>query len=219
MNSLTNYIVFHDKESFNHFHDNNKDLDKTDFKFINVGKRVVANDVYLIQGTYFYNCINAIGYTNNIELHKSLLTFTAWYLLAKNDICRTDYIGIYEYDVKFLSDPNEIELNKNTIYGFNKRELPDHLYLDGLPNLKRIMKDELTPQTYWNATSNFIMHKDFLIKFVDWYMKFVPEILEYRNHSHFHERAINIFASKHKYKNKFVPLLEHFQLCSHGINL
>ena len=210
--NLTNYIVFHDNESLTYFIENNQDL-MSIFEFINVGLNISPLEVN--PSSY----IKAYSWLDNIELHKSLLTFTAWYLLAKNDICRTDYIGIYEYNVKFLSDPNEIELNKNTIYGFNKRELPDHLYLDGLPNLKRIMKDELTPQTYWNATSNFIMHKDFLIKFVDWYMKFVPEILEYRNHSHFHERAINIFASKHKYKNKFVPLLEHFQLCSHGINL
>ena len=71
---------------------------------------------------------------------------------------------------------------------------------------------------YWNTTTNFIMHKDFLIKFVDWYMEFIPEILQYEKHSHYHERAINIFAAKEGYKNEYIPLIKHYQLCSHGIN-
>jgi len=218
--NLTNYIIFHDRKSIELFYINNDKLDRTNFRWILVGDNDETGFI-----DYEGKVILATFKPENIEHYPSLLTFTAWYLLAKNDICKTDYIGLFEYDVEFLSNPNDIKLSQDTIYGFNKRELPDKngLYIHAVPEFHRLLSNKeietANKQPFWNATSNFIIHKEFLIKFVDWYMQFIPEILGLKKHSHFHERAINIFAANNGYKNAYCALIKHHQLCSHGINL
>jgi hypothetical protein len=210
MKNLTNYIVFHDQTSFELFQENNKELDKSNIRFIYVGK-----DVFIHQKLVIHN---ACFGKDNIEDYPSLLTFTAWYLIANNDICPTDFVGIFEYDVKF-SHKIDIELKENTIYGVNKRNLPDSMFLEVLPKLKELMNFDESKIPYWNSTSNFIMPMKFLKEFVDWYMAFIPEILGIDKHSHFHERAINIFAANNGYKNETIEGIEHLELNSHGIRL
>ena len=213
--NLTNYIIFHDQKSFDYFSEINPSY-KDEVSYIFVGE----DKVFTINGV-----INPYFAKHNIEHYPSLLTFTAWYLLAKNDICKTDYIGLFEYDVEFLSNPNDIELSKDTIYGSMARNLPDKngLYLESVPQFAKLLTSKeieiARKQPFWNATSNFIVHKEFLIKFVDWYMQFIPEILGLKKHSHFHERAINVFAANNGYKNEYIQLINHYQVCSHGINL
>ena len=215
--NLTNYIIFHDHKSFDYFQENNPNNDE--FSYILVGENIER----------YYSCSArafVASLTNhNIEHYPSLLTFTAWYLLAKNDSFHTDYIGLFEYDVEFLSNPNDIELSKDTIYGSMARNLPDKngLYLESVPQFAKLLTSKeieiARKQPFWNATSNFIVHKEFLIKFVDWYMQFIPEILGLKKHSHFHERAINVFAANNGYKNEYIPMIKHYQLCSHGDNI
>lgn len=215
--NLTNYIVSHDIISYDYFYKNNGEyIGKVENILVGTRQKYSLMDER--------NFLGAAAMHINIEHYPSLLTFTAWYLLAKNDICETDFIGIFEYDVKFLSLP-EIELKEDTIYGFIQRPLPDPngLYLDATPQFRNLLpKDKIQiaqNQPYWNATSNFIVHKNFLIKFVDWYMGFIPNILQYYNHAHYHERAINYFAANEGYKNETLPILQHAQLNSHNIQL
>jgi hypothetical protein len=216
MKNITIYVVFHDEESFNFFKQNNFDLFYNEnVKLFNVGQMP------------YYTGLTANRMLHNIEHLPSLLTFTAWYAIAKNDICLTDYVGIFEYDVKLKPDfeqvINSLQLDNNTIYGFINRKLPDSMFLQCVPNFTKLLTvDEYfkaSHKNYWNATSNFIMPKKFLSDFVDWYYQFVPEILIYPEHGHFHERAVNVFAALREYQNKSLPLLEHFQRCSHGINI
>ena len=219
MKNLTNYIIFHDQKSLDYFKELNPDI-SNEFVYIFVGE----DKVFYSYGNN-YSIINPYFAKNNIEHYPSLLTFTAWYLLSKNDICKTDYIGLFEYDVEFLSNPNDIELYKDTIYGSMARNLPDKngLYLESVPQFAKLLTSKeieiARKQPFWNATSNFIVHKEFLIKFVDWYMQFIPEILGLKKHSHFHERAINVFAANNGYKNEYIPMIKHYQLCSHGDNI
>ena len=211
---LTNYIIFHDKESLKIFIVNNPHFDTNVFKFICVGNPASYDGCEIIR---------ASDYENNIEHYPSLLAFTAWYLIAKNNICKTEFVGMFEYDVVF-KNYNGIGISSlNPIFGFNQRKLPDSMYLNCLPEFKKLLAPaELkiaNDQPFWNTTSNFIMPMEFLTQFVDWYMQFVPRILELDKHSHFHERAVNVFAANEGYENITIDLIEHKQLCSHGVQL
>jgi len=217
MKTLTNYIVFHNQESLDLFQNKNNDLKLSEFNYIGVGD---INSLIFNHGTInpYKNLYLANKYDSNIENIPSLLTFTAWYLIAKNNICKTEFVGIFEYDVKF-NKPGAIELDYNTIYGINKRPLPDSMFLKSLPLLNSLMQFDERKIKYWNSTSNFIMPMEFLKKFVDWYMELVPQILHEHNHPHYHERAVNIFAANNGYNNETIEGIEHLQLNSHGINL
>jgi hypothetical protein len=214
MKYLTIYIVFHNKGSFDLFQENNPEL-IGQYEFIIVGN---YNGESLEPKNSPCWIHKSKMYDNNIEQYPSLLSFTAWYLIAKNNLCKTEFVGIFEYDVKF-SPINYIKLSADTIYGINRRNLPDSMFLEVLPELKELIHFDESKISYWNCTSNFIMPMKFLKGFVDWYMTFIPGILKIDKHSHFHERAINIYAANNGYKNETIEGIEHLELNSHGIRL
>lgn len=207
--SLTNFVVFHNQESLDYFRANNPGFE---CEFILVGQNPPE-----IKGLDKYHI--AANLPRNLEHLPSLLTFTAWYAISKNQLYDKYFVGIYEYDVKFTGKIPEDELWEDCISGFIKRNLPDKLFLDVCPGIKNILGINSFNQPFWNATSNFIMSYKFLTQFVNWYICLVPEILKYHNHSHFHERMINIFAYEYGYFNKNLPILEHAQLNSHKQSL
>jgi hypothetical protein len=214
MSDIQIYIICHNQESFDFAPKDDR------FKYILVG-----NDVKFPKNISTNRLIIPCTLPRHIEHFKSLLTFTAWYALAKNFITNTKFVGIFEYDIKFKTDPFklDVELNENTIYGCFKRDLPDQLYLDAVPFLKDKMlpfsADVALQQKFWCPTSNFIVPVTFLKEFVDWYMDIVPKILENKQHPHFHERAINVYAANFGFKTEVINLIDHLQFNSHQYTL
>lgn len=202
--TTTNYIVFHDQASFNLFQLNNSHIDTRNFKYIQVGNEKPINN----------KVIYAKSFTYNIEKFPTLLAFTAWYLISKNKLCKTENVGIFEYDVIFKEPPIDVEL-KDNIIGFFKRPTNELLYIQCIPEFIKLIGGFNMISQEWNATSNFIMPVKFLDKFVNWYILYIPAILRFQRHPHFHERAVNIFADKEYYLNETINLIEHKQLCSH----
>lgn len=215
------YIVCHDRKSYDWFIDHNKHIDISKFKFILVGE-------YEEVGTPFTDeNIVASFYPDNIEQHKSLLTFTAWYLLSKNNIVKSDFVGIFEYDVIFKKDIFELSdfIDKKHIIGFNSRLIEnDKFYLSLIPDFCVLLKQDefeiAKTGKVWNATTNVIISKWFLDLFVNWYLAFIPHILCHPKVSHYHERAYNILMKYMNMRYFFMDsYLEHKQLMSHGISL
>jgi hypothetical protein len=213
------YIVVHNQESLQWFKDHNKDIDISKFKFILVG------DWNGVSETMKEECIVASFLSDNIEKYKSLLTFTAWYALIKNNLIKSKYIGIFEYDCIFYKDIFELkdELDYNTVLAFAPISTK-HLYLDLIPEFCALLdKEEIEiakKKELWAASTNVIMPVWFLDSFVSWYLNFIPEILKYPKHPHFHERAVNVFAAGCDVDCKFYGgYIEHLQLCSHKIKL
>ena len=206
------HIIFHSKQSYNTFQNNNLNIDKTLFKYILVGGQKISSD--------FDKIIKARELSDNIEGYNTLLTFTAWYALVKNNLIENDFIGLFEYDVIFKQLPTN-ELKDNTIYGIIKRNLPDTMFLDCMPSFKSLLTIEqinkANSNPFWLPTTNFILPKEFLINFVDWYLQFISEILKYKNHAHYHERAINVFAAISGYNLEYMPIATHIENGSHGI--
>jgi hypothetical protein len=218
--TLSIYIIYHDKTSFDLFQENNKHIDTSNFKFILVGDwdgiGAIANDEHIV----------ACRYPNNIEKNKSLLTFTAWWLLAKNELVKTSHIGIFEYDVIFKQDIFELEeyLDKDTFIGFVPREVKDDaMYLDFIPKFCQLLEVEdvqkAKSKPLWSASTNCIIPEWFLFAFSSWYIGLVPKILDMPGHAHYHERALNILAANFDMEYVFkAEYVEHKGLMSHGID-
>jgi hypothetical protein len=217
---LSIYIVYHDKASFELFQENNKNIDTFKFQYILVGEwdsvGNIANEEHII----------ACKYPNNIEKHRTLLTFTAWWLLAKNELIKTKYVGIFEYDVIFKKDIFELNkcLDNDTIIGFIPREVKDDaMYLDFIPKFCQLLEVEdiqkAKSKPLWSASTNCIMPEWFLFAFVSWYIGLVPKILDIPSHAHYHERALNILVANFDMQYIFKEdYLEHKQLNSHKID-
>lgn len=221
MNSVENfevYIVCHDKQSYELFKENNKHINISKFKFILVGEYDFVSE------QFNDNNIVASFLPVNIEKYNSLLTYTAWFALSKNEIVKSSHVAIFEYDCIFKEDIFKVKKNKNSIIGFNPRITNEKLYLDLIPEFTNLLsKREIEIAKlydYWNATTNVIIPIWFLDYFVSWYFKFIPDILQFKKHSHFHERSYNILAANMDMDYKFYPdYIEHKQLCSHNIQL
>jgi hypothetical protein len=225
MNNLEIYIVCHNKESYELFNKNNSHIDISKFKFILVGDYNWREEVFSSD----QNKIIANFLPDNIENHKSLLTFTAWYALIKNNLINTEYVGIFEYDCILKRDIFEIEkdLNKNKLIGFYPVST-SHLYLDLIPEFCNLLPkdyiDIAMKEKLWIASTNMILPVCFMGEFVDWYLQFILEILQFEKHPHFHERAVNIFAAVNGIKGVSEKYYEqryliHQELRSHKIRL
>jgi hypothetical protein len=229
MKTITYYIVIHNLESKKKFLELNKYssiLDK--FVFLLAGDCKDNFMPYIFDNTQYELRL----LDSNIEHYPTLLTFTAWLAVAKNKhLCKTDYVGIFEYDTEinfgnfFSQGKGNSYLKKNTIIGFNPRKIVgDPMFLDPVPGLVELLPDRwvarMMKEKGWNATTNVIMPVKFLKSFVDWYWGLVPEIMKYPNHPHMHERVVTMFAVNNKYKHYYFPdAIKHHQLNSHKIGI
>jgi hypothetical protein len=225
VSDLSIYIVCHDKASYELFRENNRDIDISKFKFILVGDYDWVGESF----TEDSNNIVASFLPDNIEKHKTLLTFTAWYSLIKNDLIKTKYVGVFEYDCVFKKDIFELEkdLDRNKLIGFYPVSTTC-LYLDLIPEFCKLLPKEYIEiakkEKLWIASANMILPVWFMATFVYWYSKFIPQILQYPKHPHFHERAVNILAAEEGmisvseiyYEQRY---LIHQELRSHKIDL
>lgn len=218
--NISNFIVCHNIKSFNYFIKNNEDAD-------HLYNYMIVGDLEKLRKFYFdinlqYPVFLAAMFDKEIEKYHTLLSFTAWYCISRNRLAKSGYVGIFEYDVIFKKSINPKMLKPDTIIGFNRRNLPDKMFLDLVPGFTKLLKPEEKQKAdelpFWSAGSNLIMPVKFMDEFVNWYMNFIPGILAYDNHPHFHERAINVFAAIKGYKIETIDLIEHKNLNSHGIS-
>jgi hypothetical protein len=219
MSNLSIYIVCHNEKAFKTFKSlgNEEYIDKCNYILVGIDKY----DKF--KGMDNLNTIIPIHLPYNIEQHISLLTFTAWYALVKNDLVKTDFVGIFEYDVQFTRNPFPLEFDKNSIYGASYRDIPDYMFLETVPYLKRLLTPRETETAdrmrFWMPSSNMIMPEKFLVDFVEYYTDLIPKIMDSKCHSHFHERMINLFAVMEGYKLEPCDIIHHKQYNSHGLNL
>lgn len=225
MSNLKLFIVCHSIDAYNHFISLNKIKDVLDvdsLTYLFVGDTVTAREVEHIPNKYICREL-----PNNIERYKTLLAFTAWYAIINNDLAKDiEYVGVFEYDCVFNDKIEAIKLRceRTTLIGFALRPIPERLYLGVIENfLTYLSEEEITNaknRSVWNASTNCIVSTSFLDLFVKWYMTFIPAILHEKNHSHFHERAINICAANLKMNYTFLPnSVKHLESRSHKFSI
>ncbi len=171
----------------------------------------------------------------NIEEHRYLLAFTAWYAIAKNGLARAKLVSILEYDVDVDRD-----FHHRTIHALQERHRmlgyvpfplthPQYLYAtawftDALAEVYNIDAAAMVHRhlssggaDLWTATTNLSMRLNDLEDFVDW---FLPLSRIFRHDpvgAHVHERSVPIYCMNRGIENYYLPgLLQHHQKRSHG---
>ena len=233
------FIVCHDQKLILDFHNsmNKLFIDDLPYFYILVGQSPKYNLLQQNQEIFSRLHIPIEHGLFNMENYPGLLTFTAWYYISRMyDIdLKYENIAIFEYDVDFKEKISKLthNLNGNNTISFITERMDNNSFLKPVPGLVSELdlkyKGSIKAiQTYyqehedyfWGATTNQIVSIKFLIDFVNWYMRLIPDIFVYKNYPHFHERAIKIFSILNNYNTLYFPsYLTHRQNNSHGIGL
>ena len=227
MKKKTTAVVFicHDTSSLNKI---KKHLSDEDTYVIYVGNRECSSQLKEESSKIFI----ANSFTDNIENEYLLLTFTAWYLISKNNLfVEYDYLCLFEYDVELLVDDffktiqKECQNSGHSIFGFCP--LKNYFKFDiNWSVLENFLKQKQVDYQYesnslWYTTTNYCLKRNIILEFVDWYF---PACLQIKNQdlsnfSYYHERLFWIFISTKNYcVGNQSHLLEHTQSKSHGFN-
>jgi len=173
---------------------------------------------------------------DNIEHHANLLSFTAWYAIARNDLAESGSVSILEYDVSiaesFTAETLAALSGTHCIAGYVPFKLSHPMFLHATPwftnsleavygvDADGIVRSHLGGggRDLWTATTNISMRTGDLASFVDW---FLPLTVRFRHDpigAHVHERTIPIFCKLNQIENVYIPgVLKHTQARSHGI--
>lgn len=173
---------------------------------------------------------------DNVEHHPLLLSFTAWYAIARNGLATTKRVALLEYDVTISADfaeRTETALREgHRIVGYVPFPLSHPMYLHASPWLSRsldtaygidlplLIHNHLDNggTDLWTATTNAAMRVDDLVAFVDWFLPLTPLFSNDPIGAHVHERTIPVFCLLNDIENLHLPdVLEHEQARSHGI--
>lgn len=191
-----------------------------------VGDQLIDNELRNIP-----NIIFARELPNNIEVDKKLLTFTAWYLVIKNNLFMDyEYICLLENDVllnsSFITNlENETIKNEEDIISFNhgktcfNRDISMNVFSESL-KIKQIDSENMITKIKtqgWYPSTNQCIKRELLSKFVDWYYPFCYfiNIKDPVKFSWYHERLFTVFIYDQNLKVKLIRGLSHLSNKSH----
>jgi len=173
---------------------------------------------------------------NNIEEYKTLVSFTAWYALVKNNLIQSKFVSLLEYDIDLSPDFFQKNLSVmekyNGIIGYVVFPILHPIYFEATPwlefSLREVFKIELrsllvdyvknTGLNSWCSTSNCTLSKETLINFVEWFIPLTEMFKTDPLGAHVHERSIKVFAILNGIKTFAIKnVLTHWQKKSHKI--
>lgn len=184
------------------------------------------------------NVVVARTLGHNIEDHKYLVDFTAWYALVLNNIPTTDYVSLIQYDVSISSNFSQLSgslLREHpaAVLGYVPLEMKNRNFIRqnmGYAPLKKACREvygiDIDPilkshvnwavDKLWPTTNNVAMHYDTLKDFVRWFTPLALFMGNEKPVGHAFERAIKLFCILAGRRNIYAPsLLSHYQLNSH----
>jgi|LauGreSuBDMM15SN_2_FD.fasta_scaffold04583_2 hypothetical protein len=165
--------------------------------------------------------IIARNFPYNIEEEKDLLTFTAWYLIIKNNLfTEFEYVCILEYDVLLYENfETKLDLlcnaNTNDVITFwpvsGKEFLLDHANRDVMESFLKTKNIPFKIVETWYGTTNHCLRRNILEEFVDWYYPscHMIKILDPKYISWYHERMFSFYILNKKYKIEILQELWH----------
>ena len=178
------------------------------------------------------NIIIAREQPDNIEHEKKLLTFTAWYLIIKNNLYKEyEYICVLEYDV-ILDKGFEETLNnvskKNDVnvisfipqYGNFWLDIDNKIF-ENFMDYKKVVDykryEDYFRNHIWCSSTNHCMRQSTMADFVDWYY---PDCLQIKKEHEtkfpwYHERLFTIYLIDKSIPTTRINGLRHLYQNSH----
>lgn len=229
INDIETFIFIHDQDILLDFIGKNKFTDIHNLKWVFLGHKPVDKIQTLS------NLIIARELPINIEQYPKLTSFTGWYALYKNDLLKSKYVNLFEYDIKYI--PEFVDINKEMLskdfdfIGYFPMSILDIVYIKELKYSRELIDsvknktnfdiidliNNLPQNTKWSSSSNSTWRVDSLIKYLEWIMQFIDDIKESNFSGHIHERSISFFYFMENLNVKLTQgLMFHAQLNSHG---
>jgi hypothetical protein len=225
------FIFVHDQELILLFEENKKFNNLYSYQYVFLGDRPIDKIENLT------NLIVARNYEDNLEQYPKFTSYTGWYLLWKNNLIKTKFINLFEYDiildknfpqhqVKFFEDSKQIvgyvPMPMNNFHFIVNREWNEHI----LASIKKHYRVDLlgfygnvvsnNPNALWSSTSNTTFRVDVFNDYMKWFQPIMNDIKETKTCGHAHERSITYYATLNNKKIGITNgLLQHIQMDSH----
>ena len=163
---------------------------------------------------------------HHIEDKWRLLTFTAWYAVAKNNLYPNhEHFCLLEYDAHVCTETFVQQVKEaapGAVVGFMKTSA--HFFSSIRPEVVAgfLGTKGIDPALYgasfeWMCTTNLCMPRAFLLDFVDWYDYEYLMQHDDANLPYYHERLAAVFTSVQKYPtNMLAHRIKHDQKNSHS---
>ncbi len=226
------FVIVHDQNKIITFEKNRFFSQFPKIRYIFVG----AGDISLIKS--MDNVIISRNLPDNIEKYKYLVAYTAWYSLVKNNLIRTLFVTLLEYDISlskdfYLKSSTKLKKNPRAVIGYVPHSMGSPYFLSGNKgadilidgvnnvyqvNIKQIIDSYIknTGDNTWPSTSNISMSSETLRNFVKWFTPISILIRNDKNCGHSFERAVKIYCILNNIKNYYISdVLKHYQLDSH----
>jgi len=221
-------------------HDQNIILD-----YLNIGKfKDFLNLTYVFLGNRHSDKIDKLDNVIivnklpiNIEHIPKLTSYTGWYALCENNLIKSDYVNLFEYDINYSN--SFIEKNKALInskpdaVGYFNLPAKHPLFIEDKTYSDVLIKDikektgidmfqlvatysKKNPNLLWQNTSNSSWKVSILKEYVLWAKQFQEVLSKFEYAGHAIERSISFFYYIKKLNVSLTSgLLEHLQLNSH----
>jgi len=225
---IQTFIFVHDEKIILDFEKNGK------FKEIENLKYVFLSNNPCEQIRSMSNVIIARDFEDNIEKwNRTLIAYTGWYLLWKNNLIDADFINLFEYDIildKNFQDKLKQNLTPKTkVVSYVPIEIHDYWFIqDGLCNpllnsiqkhynidFRKYVREILDPVTV-GVTSNQSMSLKTFNEFMTWMEPIIDDIKEEKMAGHMPERAFPLFYTYYDREGFLLDgVLSHFRMDTH----
>lgn len=187
--------------------------------------------------THLENVIICRNLPINLEQYPKLTAYTGWYALWKNNLIKTKYINLLEYDV-IINDNLQQYLDRFyyeniEMVGFVPFLMSNFHFIGNpkwvehiIPSIKKHYNVDINnlynkilqnnPNSIWSTTSNISFRKDIFDSYMKWFLPIIEDIKHTETAGHAYERSITFFST---IKNKPIlitqNILRHLQMDSH----
>ncbi|MCP4968125.1 MAG: hypothetical protein GY926_23180 [bacterium] len=227
---IESFIVVHDQDILLESERRGRyvELPRSTYLFVGMGQTNLIEDRD--------DVIVARHLPDNIEDNPRLLSFTAWYAVAKNDLAASEHVVMVEYDTTafegFTARTSTALAQTHCITGYVPFRLSHPMYMHATHwfttslssiygiDVPALIGDHLRQggKDLWTSTTNTALRTKDLRRFVDWFMPLTTVFLHDPVGAHVHERTVPIFCLLNQIANTYVPgVLEHTQARSHGV--
>jgi len=231
-NKCESFIFCHDQDIILDYESHNKFGSLKNYRYVFLGNREIDkienNDKVII----------ARNLKHNIEEFPNINSYTGWYALWKNDLIKTPYVNLFEYDI-IINDKLEQVISKfiydnHKMIGYipiscrNSNFIDDKRWVNDIfVAIKDVYKIDLektirmyitnNPNMSWSSTSNATFEISFFKQYMSWFEPLAEKLKPSITAGHGHERSTTFFCLLNKYNPIILQgLMVHYQMNSHG---
>ena len=231
-NAYSTFIFCHDQDIILNYIKNGKFGSLSNLKYMFLGNRPTDK----IEGCE--DVIIARNLEYNMEEYPTLNAFTGWYALWKNNLIKTKYVNLFEYDL--ITHENLGQIISKFVYdvvpmiGYIPFPCSNFHFIDNkewvgefFESVKKVYNLDLektirvymrsNPNMMWSSTSNSTMSYDYFNSYMKWFTPISDLIKSSKTAGHAHERSISFYYIVNKINVMLTQgLIKHYQMDSHG---